>query len=93
MTMKERYIRAMEEYHLLAQIKPFDGGVELRERFGTQHTERITYEQLCQKYNSMVEAIWSHLKNAYELNREIDDLMYAHDKVSEELYSYTDDDC
>ena len=50
--------------------------------------DKISKEELLNKYNDVVESTWLYLEKIHELTKENEALMYDYDKVSEQLYSY-----
>lgn len=80
---KKKYFS--QEYQMLSQIRPVRGGVMIKERF-TSCSETLSYDQLCQKYNDLIEDIWLRLERIDELYQENEELLYAYEKVSDELY-------
>lgn len=75
----------MQEYQMLSQIRPVEGGVEVKERFSSR-SERISYEELCQRYNDLIEDIWLRLERIHELYQDYEELLYSYEKVTDELF-------
>lgn len=80
---KKRYF--LREYQMLSQIRPVKDGVVIKERF-TSRSEILSYDQLCQRYNDLIEDIWLRLERIDELYQENEELLYAYEKVTDELY-------
>ncbi|MCR5024344.1 MAG: hypothetical protein K6A90_08450 [Lachnospiraceae bacterium] len=62
--------------------------MEQYEMIKKEELDKISKEELLDRYNDVVETTWLYLEKIRELTGDNEQLMYDYDKVSEQLYSY-----